>query len=113
LRPELLDIVKQLLEVSLASREISLDALGDAIGTRSVSYPEIDAMMTMLEAEGRLIVAPAGQQGEALLRRVLDSLRVLGPQLGRRPKPSEIAEHAGMSTEEVRQALLLAQVMQR
>ena len=113
LRPELLEVVKQLLEASVASREISLDALGNAIGPRSVSYPEIDAMMTLLEAQGRQIAAPSGQHGAELLRRVLDALRTLGPRLGRRPNHTEIAAHAGMSTDEVRQALLLAQVMQR
>lgn len=107
--------MKQLLEASAApgSPDISLDALGEAIGARSVSYPEIDAMMALLEAEGRRITAPAGQQGEALLRRVLETLRALAPQLGRRPNHHEIAEHAGMSVEQVRQALLFAQVMQR
>jgi hypothetical protein len=106
-------VLQQLLESSRDSREILLDAIGDAIGVLSVSYPEIDALIGELESQGRTVRAPVGGQGEDWLRAVLSSTRSLAPQLGRRPQTSEIAEHAGLSLEQVRYALLLAQVMQR
>lgn len=111
LRPELRTIVDALL--ATGEKKVSLDALGDAIGARAVSADEIDAMMRALEAEGRVIDAPENANGEDRLKQVLASARTLRAELGRAPKPAEIAAHAGLDEDAVRHALGLARVMQR
>jgi len=78
-----------------------------------VSYAEIDVMVTELEARGRTIVSPAAMQGELLLQQVVAALRTLRPELGRSPTHAEIAAQTGLTLEQVRHALALAQVMQR
>jgi hypothetical protein len=116
LRAELAVIVEQLVHTAQANgtgRDITLDALGEAIGIRAVSFPEVDAMIANLEARGFNLVTPDNLRGEQLLRSVLGSLRTLSPRLGRRPNHAEIAEHAGLSVEEVRYALLFSQIIQR
>lgn len=112
MRPELQAIVDTLLEASAATREVTLDALGDAIGTRAITPPEIDAMITALEEAGRKVVGPQGGEGEDRLKKVVATARELGPELGRKPTVAEIAERAGLSVEDVRHALALLKVMQ-
>jgi hypothetical protein len=113
LRDELRMVVNRLLEASEQSREVTLDELGDALGTLSASYPEIDAMIALLEAQARRVAAPAGGSGEAHLVRVVAAAKALSSQLGRRPSVAEIAPLAGLTLEQVRHALVLARIMQR
>lgn len=112
-RAEVLAIVDGLLEASEPTKELTLDAIGDAIGAKAITPDEIDALMTALEAAGRVIVGPRGGDGEEHLRAVITTARSLTPELGRKPTPSEIAERSGLSLLEVRHALALAKVMQR
>jgi hypothetical protein len=111
-RSELQSIVDALLEASASSNEVTLDALGDAIGTRAITPPEIDAMISALEDAGRKVVGPQGGAGEDRLKKVVATARALGPELGRKPTVSEIADRAGLSVEDVRHALALLKVMQ-
>lgn len=113
LRPELEDVVEVLLAASERSREVSLDAIGDAIGARAVSPDDVDAIMRALEAKDRRVVGPEGGGGEARLARVIDAARALKGELGRAATASEIAVRSGLSLDEVRHALALARVMQR
>lgn len=113
LRPDLVAVVDGLLRETAKGGAISLDAIGDAIGTRAVSADEIDAMMSMLEEQGRRVVSPEGGRGEAKLKTVLDAARILRAELGRAPRHDEIAARAGMSREDVQHALALARIMQR
>ncbi|HEX4351916.1 MAG TPA: sigma-70 domain-containing protein [Polyangiales bacterium] len=113
LRPDLLAVVRQLLTASETSGEVTLDQLGDAIGALAASYPEIDAMIAALEAEGRRVIAPAGGSGEAHLARVVNAAKELTRELGHRPNVVAIASRAGLSIDEVKQALVLARIMQR
>lgn len=113
LRPELQAIVQSLLVASKDSREVTLDAIGEAIGTRAVSSPEIDAMIGALEIKGRKVVGPQGGDGEQQLKKVVLAARELAPVLGRKPTAAEIATHAGLTAEQVRHALELLTIMQR
>lgn len=113
LRPELAAIVQTLLASSKDSREVTLDAIGEAIGTRAVSSPEIDAMIGALEIKGRKVTGPRGGDGEVQLKAVVAAARELTPVLGRKPTAAEIATHAGLSAEQVRHALDLLTIMQR
>ena len=113
LRRELRAIVDALLAASADTREIRLDAIGNAIGARAVTAVEIEAMMTALEASGRRVVSPEGGAGEERLKAVIAAARALAPELGRAATVAEIAARSGLSTGEVRHALALAKVMQR
>lgn len=109
MRPELRAIVDAL----LARDEIHLDDLGEALGARVASAAEIDEMVAAIEAAGRTIRTPADVQGAVILRKVLDTARALRGELGRAPRPEEIAERSGLSRAHVAHALSLARVIQR
>lgn len=113
MRAELQAIVDALLASSADSREVSLDALGEAIGARAITSEEIDAMIGALEAAGRKIIGPEGGAGEALLKDVVAAARALAPELGRKPTVAEIAAKSGLSAAQVHHALALLKVMQR
>jgi hypothetical protein len=113
LRDELQAIVLELLAGSERTGAISLDTLGDAIGTRAVSQAEIDAMLTQLEDAGRRVVGADDMRGEAHLKIVLATARAYSSEFGRRPKLAELAVRSGLSIEQVRHALTLAKIMQR
>ena len=113
MRPDLQSIVDALLASSASSFEVSLDAMGEAIGARAIASEEIDAMIVALEAAGRKVTAPGGGAGEDRLKAVVAAARSLGPELGRKPTIAEIAARSGLSADEVGHALALLKVMQR
>lgn len=113
MRRELVTIVDALLASSALSREVTLDAVGDAIGARAITPREVDAILSALEAAGRTVVSPEGGAGEAHLAKVLAAARALGPELGRKPTIAEIAARCGLSESDVRHAFELAKIMQR
>lgn len=96
------------------AREISLDALGDAIGNRAVSYTDVDSMIAALEAKGFAVTGTqADLRGEQHLGAVIAALRAAAVGGQRRPTLAELAELTGLSVEQVRHALVLARIMQR
>lgn len=113
LRAELRSVLNVLLADVAVGAAISLDALGEAIGTRAVSTSEIELMITCIEESGRTVSAPAAGSGEGKLARVVAAARALSAELGRRPTSREVAERAGLAPDEVRQALMLLTIMQR
>lgn len=113
LRAELQDVLRALLEASRSGGEVSLDAIGEALGARAASTEEIDALFVALEARKRRIVGPEGGGGEQRLKRVVDAARALTVELGQRPKASEVAARAELTVEQVQHALALLRVMQR
>ena len=113
MKPELEEVVRVLLEAGKTGGEISLDALGEALGTRAISADDVDEIMRALERQGLRVVGPEGGGGEDRLRGVVTTARALVAELGRKPTVAEIAARSGLTVDEVRQALALAQVMQR
>jgi hypothetical protein len=111
LRPVLDSVVRDLL--TREPREVTLDQIGEALGTLAVTTDEIDAILSALEAAGRSIVGPEGGRGAETLRVVLPAARALAATLGRRPTIDEIAAHVGVPAERVRHAIALGQVMGR
>jgi hypothetical protein len=105
LRPPLAAIVEDL----AANREVSIDALGEAIGTRAITPPEIDAMIEALESRGVRVIAPEGGGGERRLAKVIAAAR----EFGRPATVAEIATASGLTPDEVKTALALVKVMQR
>jgi hypothetical protein len=112
-KPELQAVLDSLLAGSDDTNEVSLDALGEALGTHAISTDDVDEIMRALEGAGRKVIGPEGGGGEGRLKVVVGAARALVAELGRTPRIEEIAERSGLSVDDVRQALALAQVMQR
>jgi len=102
-----------LLSLAVDRGEVTLDAIGQAVGAEAITPPEIEAIFEALEKANCRVVSPENAEGEARLRAVVTSLRSLHVELGRRPRLAEIAAHAGLTEDAVRHALALAKVMQR
>lgn len=113
LRPALRIILDRLLAASVDARIVSLDAIGEAIGTSAVTADDIDALVSALEAEGRTVGEPEAALGTQRLAAVLTTARALAKELGRTPTRAEIAGRAEMTEDAVRHALELAKIMQR
>ena len=105
--------LQKLLAESEDSREVHLDRIGEAIGLAAAGTDDVEQLLARLEAKGRRVVAPQGGDGERKLARVLEAARALRTKLGRTPRPAEIAAETGLSEDDVRHALGLAQVMGR
>ena len=112
MRAELRAIVDRLLAESAAGGEVHLDTVGEAIGARAITTPEIEAIFDALDAAGRRLVGPNGGAGEERLKSVVTAARTLTLRLGRKPTVAEIAGEAGLSEAAVKHALALVKVMQ-
>ena len=111
LRPALQEVVDGLLVHH--AQEVTLDEIGEALGTLAVTTDEVDAVLSALENAGRAIVGPEGARGAETLRAVLPAVRALAVSLGRKPTLDEIAARVGLPVERVRHALALGRVMGR
>ena len=113
MRPAVQAIVDRLLATSATKKELTIDEVGEALGTMRIDTTEIEALLVALEGAGRKLIVPTGATGIASLKVVLPATRALSTALGRRPSIDEIAEKTRLSVADVRRALLLAQVMGR
>jgi hypothetical protein len=104
------EIVGRLLTGRKSNDPISLDQLAEAIGTAAVTMPEIEAIFDALESAGHAVEAEP-KNPPAALAKVLSTVRSFSAISGRRPSLAEIAQHSGLSTGEVRFALLYARVL--
>ncbi|MCH2108970.1 MAG: hypothetical protein MK135_06545 [Polyangiaceae bacterium] len=91
---------------------ISIDALGEAIGTDQASYEEIDALIHWLEEQGHEVGDATGASLKEALQRVLMMARKLKSE-GREASQQAIATELGITPREVRVALLYAEVLAR
>ena len=107
------EALERLLLNSEDSRRVSIDTIGDALGTGAVDATQIDYLLGELERAGRTIESPSGAHGVASLRKVVPAARELAKEHGRTARVPEIAERTGLTEDEVRRALLLARVMGR
>jgi 2-hydroxychromene-2-carboxylate isomerase len=112
-RPELAAVLTRLLVDSERTRKVSLDRIGEAIGTHAVSTDEIESLFSALEARGRTVVAQSGGDGERLLKQVVSAARELKQDATRRITIDDVAQHAGITREQVISALALLHIMQR
>ena len=109
MRPTVQAILDELLARHRAEGRVHLDDMAEVIGTRAVSYDEVDALIAALEAEG-LRVGEALDEGDlARMRAVIEGARRLRGELGRAPTVEEIAAASGQAAHVVRRALEDAQ----
>ena len=113
MRPAILAVLEQLLSECPEGGALTLDRVGEALGTMSVSADEIDALIAELEARGRQVCSPSGGAGESVLSVVLAAARVLAKELGRAPSVAELAARTSVDQEAIRHALALARVIAR
>jgi hypothetical protein len=113
-RDELERVCAGLIRASEDRREVTLDAIGDAIGARHCTQDEIAEIFDALERAGRRIVGPSGGGAVLQLRRVLAAAReIRGAGAHGRASVEQIAERTGLDPEAVRTALALGRVMGR
>lgn len=103
----------QLLASSEQNRAVSLDDIGEALGSAAVSVTDIEQLFTALESAGRTITEPGGLGAEAKLKAVVTAVRALRAEGGGRPTLTTVAQRAGLGIPDVLSALHLLQVMQR
>ncbi len=102
--------------VAAHDSNVTIDAIGAAIGDASVSQADIEAILEALEAAGlRVVSGNEGREGTgvAQLRLVVPAARRLRTTQGRPATVAEIAVETGLEPGVVRAALLLAKVMSR
>ena len=112
MRSALLKVVEALIARTKPGATLTIDDIGDAIGTRAAAPPEIDAMIELLEKSGRRVQAPEGQHGESHLKKVIAAARELRAE-GVTARAEDIATRTGLTRDEVEHALALVRVMQR
>ena len=108
MKPELQAVLDALLAQSKDTSEVSLDALGEALGTHAISTDDVDEIMQALENAGRRVIGPEGGGGEEDLRIVVTTARTLMGELGRKPSVAEIAKRSGLTEEDIRACLAYA-----
>jgi len=113
LPPSLVSVAARLIAESEDSKQVTLDAIGDAIGVIAVSTDDVDTLLTWLERAGRKVVGPEGARGVGNLQRMMPAARTLATRLGRAPTLAELAAETGLAEEDVRHALALGRVMGR
>ncbi len=94
-------------------RAVSLDEIADLIGASNVTPLDIEALVDRLIAAGCTVGDEARSSAKESLLIVLKTARALRAELGKSPSVEQIAERSGLTTTEVKGALLFAQVMQR
>ncbi len=105
-------LLDALVEKSRPTGQVTLDEIGDALGTDAYNSVEIGWLLDALEERLRIVVSPAGNAA-ADLRKVLAAARVLTERSGRKPTTEELAAETGLTESAVRAALLLGRVMGR
>ena len=104
-RPLISELFDQLVVRHRESRRIDLDDIAEVIGTRAVSYDEVDHLVERLESEGFSVGEGIDESDVETMRRVLEEARQLRVALGRTPTVDEIAAAVGKPVYAVRRAL--------
>jgi hypothetical protein len=113
LRPALAAVVDLLLAESEDGRTLTIDRIGEALGTEVAGSADIEAMFDLLEAAGRTIEAPEGSDLRARLHVVLGAARTIGARTGQKATLAAIASETGLGEDQVRHALSFGRVLGR
>jgi hypothetical protein len=104
-RPLIDDVVLELLDRHQSSGRVDLNDIADVIGTRAVTYEDVDEIITRLEAQGLSVGDSLTDREVDVMRSVVAAARRLNAELRRRPTVDEIAADSGHSAHTVRRAL--------
>ncbi len=105
MRPVIQSIVDDLHARHHRSGRVDLNDIAEVIGSRAVSYEEVDHIVDRLEALGLVVGEPLDATEVGVMRRVLGAARTLRSSLGRNPTIAEIAVSSGHPAHVVRRAL--------
>lgn len=111
MRPLIAEIVEQLTLRHETTSRVDLNDIAEIIGTRAVSYEEVEQIIAELETRGCSVGGPPTAREMALLGEVLAAARTLRAKLERKPTVAEIAEEAAQPAFVVRRALENASAM--
>ncbi|MFO0761261.1 MAG: hypothetical protein U0359_32580 [Byssovorax sp.] len=109
MREAVQQILAEILRRHRSEGRVHLDDMAEVIGTRAVSYDEVDALIAALEAEGLRVGEDLDDGDIARMQAILASARGLRKALGRAPTVREVAEAAAAPEHVVRRALKEAQ----
>ena len=103
--PFITNIFDQLVTRHRDTKRIDLDDIEDVIGTRAVSYDDVEMLVDRLEAEGFSVGEGIGSTDVEVMQQVLTHARTLRVSLGRNPTVDEIAVASAKPVYVVRRAL--------
>lgn len=104
-RPLISAIYEELVARHGETKRIDLDDIDDVIGSRGVTYDEVEYLIDRLETEGFVVGEGIEASDVELMQLVLGKARMLQQSLGRKPTIDEIAKASGKATYVVRRAL--------
>jgi hypothetical protein len=104
-RPDVHLIVRELLDRHLSSGKVDLNDIDEVIGTRAVSYDDVEEIITLLEAAGLRVGEPLDDEDIQVMRDILSSAQRLRESLCRPPTVAEISGASGHPPHAVRRAL--------
>lgn len=105
MRPVVESILVELLGRHKQDGRVQLNDIAEVIGERSLTYDEVEGLVTCLEAEGLEVGEPLDPRDIDVMRAVLGAARRLRIELGRRPTVDQIALASGHPARAVRRAL--------
>jgi hypothetical protein len=104
-RPFIREVIDGLVDRHGTTTRVDLNDIAEIIGDRTVSYEEVEAIITELEVRGCAVGGEPTVREMAMLREVLTAARELKGSLGRQPRIDEIAAAVSQPAFVVRRAL--------
>lgn len=105
MRPLISAIYDELVTRHREAKRIDLDDIADVIGSRGVTYDEVEYLIDRLETEGFSVGEGIEASDVEVMQLVLAQARMLQQSLGRKPTIDEIATALGKPSYVVRRAL--------
>src|SRR5262245_14281775 len=90
-RPDLHIVVRELLARHRPSGKVDLNDIDEVIGTRPLSYDDVEEIITLLEAAGLRVGEPLDDEDIRVMQDILSSAQRLRQSLGRPPTVAEIS----------------------
>jgi hypothetical protein len=93
------------LQTAQRPERVDLNDIAEVIGSRAVTYEEVEYIIMRLEAEGLNVGEPLSTNDIAIMRHIIVTAHRLNARLRRRPTVDEIAIDSGHPPHTVRRAL--------
>jgi hypothetical protein len=105
MRPFITEVIEQLVARHGTRTRVDLNDIAEVIDNRSISYEEVDLIISELAARGCAVGGEPTVREMAVLHEVLQAARKLRVELGRQPDVEEIAAAVEQPTFVVRRAI--------